>query len=211
MKSQSLTLTEITNLISDYIEDGNLIGIIVDKNLATIIEKYLDSYELNELHNVLNDFILPENRNDDFLITVDCKDGNYNYFIDFYKLNNRIDINFDFVYVLGKKFEDFNPMTVRSKGYLISGDVDINQDELNNVFDNDEDYNNEDSCDEGNDKCNECCCDCSEEVDLLIEYTNRILDTQGCPNCVLNIVIELANNMKEIGWKDCEDSLSDEF
>ena len=54
------------------------------------------------------------------------------------------------------------------------------------------------------------CCDCKdeltdekiEEVKLITSYVKDILETEGCPNCIFDLLIDLFSIGKDIGWNN---------
>jgi len=68
-----------------------------------------------------------------------------------------------------------------------------------------EDELNECNCDE----C-ECCNDeisdqQIEEVKLITSYVKDVLETEGCPNCIFDLLSQIYFIGKEVGWDDCKE------
>jgi len=72
------------------------------------------------------------------------------------------------------------------------------------------DREDDDSCD-----CDDCCgCENEElsdshkaELALIHSYYESLLATDGCPDCILKILVDAVNTFKEIGYKDHQDMI----
>jgi len=227
----SLTITEITNIIDDCLQEGYRIGIACDKEVARILYEYIDDYEMNELHNDLSEHTSFEHINSDYVIVIDCSGENFEYFIEYYQLNNKLPIILDAFYWIGSKFSMFNPLTVKAKAFIQCGDVEVKDEELALIFGFDvhEDYEIEES----NEQCSEYVddeekyyqaykdyygdieeedeeahCDCEscnkpDDNNLIDEFVDSIIKTQGCPDCIIELATSFASKMKTQGWNDC--------
>ena len=57
------------------------------------------------------------------------------------------------------------------------------------------------------------CCDCKdeltdqqiEEIKLITSYVKDVLETEGCPNCIFDLLSQIYFIGKEVGWDDCKE------
>jgi len=64
------------------------------------------------------------------------------------------------------------------------------------------------------DDCENCCCednDMTDEeleiADLLSEYAEEIIQSYPCENCIYEILEEIAEKFRAIGFKDCQEEM----
>jgi hypothetical protein len=71
---------------------------------------------------------------------------------------------------------------------------------------------------EQEDECTENCTECpiceytDEDLEIgkiLYEYTHKIINSNSCPNCIFDILQELANKFRDIGFEDCKAMVKD--
>lgn len=208
MKSSSqvkLSLTELVEIIDNCIENGELIGIVCNKEIVNIIQRYLNDYDMQESSNVLeyssrynNHIKNNTNNSSNYFIVISCRNNNYTYFIDYVNpISKYIPFHFDKLICIGDELY-YNLSNIRSRLYLESGNIEINDEELDGIF-YEENNDNEDV--ENTDDCN-CSCDCDNyldnmsEEDIINEYINAILQANGCQRCVSDLVYELVDNIK---------------
>ena len=46
-----------------------------------------------------------------------------------------------------------------------------------------------------------------EEIKMIAEFTNAVIEANGCFECSFEILSRIYNIGKEIGWDDCRDML----
>jgi hypothetical protein len=65
------------------------------------------------------------------------------------------------------------------------------------------------NCEECREYCpeNELTAEEQYECDMLGDFVDRILDSQGCPNCIFEALMDLYYIGKEDGYDDCEENL----
>lgn len=201
----SLTLSKLESIIDNTIENESKILIICDREIASIVEEYCDDYDLDMMHNVISDYIPYEHRKSGYAITIDCIDGDYEYYIDFYKHDAKLSGEFDEIHIVGKEFNGFDweqdklyfDMGVKHGDMIVDeDDLPITQEEHDRWFKA-----------EGGDSCVECCLDCS---DYDCEWNGDIEDCD-CDECYeYKKSDEYKNDCCEDDEDDCECDESDE-
>jgi hypothetical protein len=48
-----------------------------------------------------------------------------------------------------------------------------------------------------------------DEFQIIETFVNRVLKTNGCPECIFDALHELAETFKEIGFSACKDMIQD--
>lgn len=43
-----------------------------------------------------------------------------------------------------------------------------------------------------------------EEITLISEYRDKILESDGCPDCILRFLVDFANTFRSIGFEDAK-------
>lgn len=182
-----LTLTKLTHMIDDCLEDGKQIGIIANKELAEFIQAYLGEYDMVEKLSVLSDAIHLPYKSDEYLIMINCKDNDYNYYIFYYKLNDKILVGFDELYICSDKvFVGFDRKTITSRLYSFHGNIEMTNDEVYELLGYYEEEDESPITQEEHDRwvraeegCPVCCVDCS---DYDCEYQGNV-DDCDCDDC----------------------------
>ena len=194
MIKNKLTYSDVENIISRHVDNKTNFMFVCDYILADFICHYIkDVYTLEDLTKKLS------LRTDKYYITY--YDGEFycecaKVFSGNYKLCDLDNIDY-FV------FNDMPEQTAVKK--LLGGLIYFCE------------LDNEDEC---------CECDCCEEDDeeltdeevevtkILCEYADKIIDASPCPDCVFDLVQDLAIKFRDIGFKDSQDlmrSFIDDF
>lgn len=210
----AFTLIDLTEIIDDCIEEGKQIGIACNKHIARIIEQYLDEYDMPESFNILNKTSIPfDNIKSDCLVVINVKDDDYEYYIDYYELNEKLPMMFDEFVWIGYDIEDIDYSKVMSRTYRSVNHIEINDEDIADIFADEFNYEDEEidndyvcDCDECQKQhtskneefeCPECCVECDNED---CEF-NGIVDDCGGDKCVR--VMENEYNESECDCEEC--------
>ncbi len=180
----AFTLTDLVKIIDDCIEEGTQIGIVTNKHIARIIEQYLEQREMYVAYNVFDKPSIPFDKiTSDCLVVIDCKDMDYDYYIDHYTLNERLPFTFDEFIWIGEQFENLNSNTIKARDMAYARHIEINDEDIADIFADEFDY---EDCDEESPsriveglECVECCVECEDED---CEF-NGIIEDCGCDEC----------------------------
>ena len=210
----AFTLNNLVEIIDNCIEDGKQMGIACDKHVARIIERYLDEYDMDESFNILYHPSKPfhfEKIESDCLVVINCRDEEYEYYIDYYKLNEKLPMTFDEFILIGEQFKAFDMFgdSVKSYSCQYIPHIEINDEDIADIFADEFDYedcNGEEITQEEHDRwvkaetcdCDECCGSCDEELEC--ECVDCSKDTP-CQECEFNNISEECNCEECIGKK----------
>ena len=193
----AFTLTDLVEIIDDCIEEGKQIGIATNKHIARIIEQYLDEYDMNESFNMLNKTNVPSHFDkikSDCVVVINCKDE-FEYYIDYYELNEKLYEEFDTFVLIGEQFEDIKPSTIKARNIGYVSNIEINDEDIADIFADEFDYedcNGEKITQEEHDRwvkaetcdCDECmkCREDDQDIVCRVECKEPKL-TEYCAEC----------------------------